>query len=150
MESKYRQSRPSRRGRSLAIFATSKALATTTMLKEWRLRQTLELHTGDVNGCDFSGTTLATCSNDKTVRIWNLDESGRFVESAVSPLTGHKYGVNAVQFSLLGTILASCSIDGTVMLWNAQVSPQPYPNLCQVNSSRETEASKREFFLSAS
>ncbi|XP_029844272.2 WD repeat, SAM and U-box domain-containing protein 1 [Ixodes scapularis] len=90
------------------------------MLKEWRLRQTLELHTGDVNGCDFSGTTLATCSNDKTVRIWNLDESGRFVESAVSPLTGHKYGVNAVQFSLLGTILASCSIDGTVMLWNAQ------------------------------
>lgn len=90
------------------------------MLREWRLKQTLELHTGDVTGCDFSGTTLATCSNDKTVRVWNLDPADQFVESEVSPLLGHKYGVNAVQFSLLGTILASCSIDGTVLLWNAQ------------------------------
>lgn len=87
--------------------------------REWKLRQTLESHAGDVTGCDFSGTTLATCSNDKTVRIW-LYESGFFSESSASPLVGHKYGVNAVQFSPLGTALASCSIDGSVFIWNVQ------------------------------
>ncbi|XP_077562155.1 WD repeat, SAM and U-box domain-containing protein 1-like [Haemaphysalis longicornis] len=87
--------------------------------REWKLRQTLESHAGDVTGCDFSGNTLATCSNDKTVRLW-LYEAGTFTESAVSPLQGHKYGVNAVQFSPLGTALASCSIDGSLLLWNVQ------------------------------
>lgn len=89
--------------------------------REWKLRQTVESHAGDVTGCDFSGTTLATCSNDKTVRIW-LFEAGSFTESSASPLVGHKYGVNAVQFSPLGTALASCSIDGSVFIWNVQVS----------------------------
>ncbi|KAH8024330.1 hypothetical protein HPB51_022449 [Rhipicephalus microplus] len=87
--------------------------------REWKLRQTVESHAGDVTGCDFSGTTLATCSNDKTVRLW-LFEAGSFTESSASPLVGHKYGVNAVQFSPLGTALASCSIDGSVFIWNVQ------------------------------
>lgn len=87
--------------------------------REWKLRQTLESHGGDVTGCDFSGNSLATCSNDKTVRLW-LYEAGTFTESTVSPLMGHKYGVNAVQFSPLGTALASCSIDGSLLLWNVQ------------------------------
>ncbi|KAL1426440.1 hypothetical protein MTO96_003440 [Rhipicephalus appendiculatus] len=87
--------------------------------REWKLRQTVESHAGDVTGCDFSGTTLATCSNDKTVRLW-LYEAGSFTESSASPLVGHKYGVNAVQFSPLGTALASCSIDGSVFIWNVQ------------------------------
>ena len=34
------------------------------------LLQTLELHKSDVNWCAFDGNTLATCSADKTVRLW--------------------------------------------------------------------------------
>ncbi|XP_077562156.1 WD repeat, SAM and U-box domain-containing protein 1-like isoform X1 [Haemaphysalis longicornis] len=91
--------------------------------RKWEVQQTLEAHAGDVTACAFSNDTLATCSNDKTVRLW-LYAAGTFTESAVSPLLGHKYGVNAVQFSPLGTALASCSTDGSLLLWNVESGEQ--------------------------
>ncbi|XP_064471946.1 WD repeat, SAM and U-box domain-containing protein 1-like [Ornithodoros turicata] len=94
------------------------------MLQEWKIKQSLDIHAGDVTGCDFFEDTLATCSNDKTVRLWRSDAIGRFAEEEFSPLLGHRYGVNAVRFSPLGSILASCSIDGTAILWNTQRGEQ--------------------------
>lgn len=94
------------------------------MLQEWRVKQSLESHAGDVTGCDFFGDILATCSNDKTVRLWHRDTVGRYLEAEFSPLLGHKYGVNAVRFAPLGTVLASCSIDGTALLWTTETGEQ--------------------------
>jgi WD40 repeat protein len=56
------------------------------------------------------------------VRLWVRNEEGRFEESDTSPLEGHRYGVNQVEFSPDGELLASCSIDGSTILWNASVS----------------------------
>lgn len=37
-----------------------------------------------------------------------------------SPLDGHKYSVNYVEFSPSGMMLASCSMDGSTMVWNVE------------------------------
>ena len=85
--------------------------------------QVLKGHTSDVNWVDFTGTKLlVSCSNDKTVRLWEADDDGKFQETSLSPLTGHSYGVNCVRFSPFGTIIASCSTDGNIILWNTHVS----------------------------
>ncbi|XP_054708301.1 WD repeat, SAM and U-box domain-containing protein 1-like isoform X2 [Uloborus diversus] len=80
--------------------------------------QVLEGHTSDITGCDFMGDYLATCSSDKTIKIWVYGSNGHFMEAEFSPLLEHTYGVNCVRFSPFGTLLASCSTDGKVILWS--------------------------------
>jgi WD40 repeat protein len=56
------------------------------------------------------------------VRLWVRNSEGRFEESDSSPMEGHRYGVNQVEFSPNGELLASCSLDGSTILWDASVS----------------------------
>jgi WD40 repeat protein len=58
---------------------------------------------------------------DKMVRLWVRNEEGRFQESESSPMEGHRYGVNQVEFSPNGELLASCSLDGSTILWDSGV-----------------------------
>ncbi|KAM4697891.1 WD repeat, SAM and U-box domain-containing protein 1 [Rhinophrynus dorsalis] len=75
----------------------------------------LKDHTDDVNYCTFSDTYLATCSLDKTIRVYSLND---FKEQPFSPLKGHTYAVHCCCFSPDKPILASCSTDGKTILWN--------------------------------
>ncbi|XP_022084462.1 WD repeat, SAM and U-box domain-containing protein 1-like [Acanthaster planci] len=81
------------------------------------LVHTLKSHSSDVNCCCFSATTIASCSGDKSVRLWNLED---FKELPISPLLGHTYYVHWCVFSPFGTVLASCSTDGKIILWDAR------------------------------
>ncbi|XP_072118092.1 WD repeat, SAM and U-box domain-containing protein 1 [Mobula birostris] len=81
------------------------------------LVQTLTDHIDDVNCCAFSSTYLASCSLDKTIRLYLLKD---FSELPFSPLKGHSYGVHSCCFSSCGNFLASSSTDGTTVLWNPQ------------------------------
>lgn len=65
------------------------------------------------------------------VRVWKIEEEKneetvaiemKFNEKNFSPIDGHKYSVNYVEFSPCGDMLASCSLDGTTMLWDTEVS----------------------------
>ncbi|XP_032358135.1 WD repeat, SAM and U-box domain-containing protein 1 isoform X2 [Etheostoma spectabile] len=76
---------------------------------------TLQDHRDDVNWCSFSGKLFATCSGDKTLRIYN---SCDFSELPFSPLSGHGYGVHCCCFSTCGQFLVSCSTDATTMVWS--------------------------------
>ncbi|XP_061925965.1 WD repeat, SAM and U-box domain-containing protein 1 isoform X2 [Entelurus aequoreus] len=76
---------------------------------------TLQDHRDDVNWCTFSAQLLATCSGDKTVRVYNTKD---FSELAFSPLEGHGYGVHCCCFSPCGQFLASCSTDATTLVWS--------------------------------
>ena len=77
---------------------------------------TFEGHTDHVTSVSFSrdGRTLAAGSNDKTVRVWDL-ETGQTLQT----LKGHSRQITCVQFSPEGATLASASIDGTIRLWDA-------------------------------
>ncbi|NXA13228.1 WSDU1 protein, partial [Sapayoa aenigma] len=81
------------------------------------LIHTLADHSDDVNCCAFSSSCLATCSSDKTVRVYSLSP---LAELPYSPLRGHAYAVHCCCFSPSGRVLASCSTDGTTALWDVR------------------------------
>ena len=76
-------------------------------------------HTNTTNTLDFKpGTsTLASGSDDDTIRIWDLTWNA-WRSRPVRTLRGHKNNVEAVAWHPDGTLLASGSKDHTVRLWN--------------------------------
>ncbi|KAK1186431.1 trypsin-like peptidase domain-containing protein [Streptomyces sp. NBS 14/10] len=78
-------------------------------------RRRLADHTGPVNSLAYSpdGKTLATASDDKTVRLWDVD-TGKVRRI----LAGHTGPVRSVAFSPDGRTLATGGFDSTVRLWD--------------------------------
>ncbi|KAI3356189.1 hypothetical protein L3Q82_017447 [Scortum barcoo] len=77
----------------------------------------LRRHTDEVSCCAFSPSLLATCSGDKSLRVYSAAD---FSELPFSPLSGHGYGVHCCRFSSCGSHLLSCSTDGSVVVWSAE------------------------------
>lgn len=68
---------------------------------------------------DYYGRRLATCSSDKTIKIFEVEgETHKLVET----LSGHEGPVWRVAWAhpKFGTILASCSYDGKVLIWKEE------------------------------
>ncbi|MCL4297968.1 MAG: hypothetical protein KJ077_19655 [Anaerolineae bacterium] len=89
-------------------------------LLESHTRVVLRGHTGEVNALAFSarGRWLATASDDKTVRVWEV-ETGK--ELALLP---HKGEVLAVVFSLTEDRLTTVSRDGLAHFWVASTGEE--------------------------
>ncbi|MGI5499275.1 hypothetical protein [Lentzea sp. CA-135723] len=62
------------------------------------------------------GRTMATGSEDRTARLWDVTDPRRPVEIAV--LTGHTEEIYGVAFSPDGRTLATSGFDRSVRLWN--------------------------------
>ncbi|XP_071379119.1 WD repeat, SAM and U-box domain-containing protein 1-like [Centroberyx affinis] len=77
---------------------------------------TLRHHSDEVTSCAFSPTLLATCSGDKTIRLYDTND---FSELPFSPLSGHGYAVHCCCFSSCGSYLVTCSTDGSTIIWTA-------------------------------
>jgi WD40 repeat protein len=65
------------------------------------------------------GKTLASASNDQTIRLWDAATG-----TQQQTLAGHSDCVRAVAFSPDGKTLASTSDDGTIRLWDAATGTQ--------------------------
>jgi len=90
------------------------------------LVHTFRGHTSDVNSVIFSRTSsssplIASCSSDKTIRLWNLNDQSS------KTLTRHTYQVHCLCFSPIvhddqndstSKYMASVSTDGTCLLWD--------------------------------
>nr|MDJ0726183.1 WD40 repeat domain-containing protein [Prochloraceae cyanobacterium] len=73
----------------------------------------LQAHQDDIIKVSFSpdGKTIATASEDKTVKLWTI------TGGAIATLQGHSEAVYDVSFSPDGQIIATASWDKTVKLW---------------------------------
>lgn len=82
---------------------------------EVRCIQTYQGHSRDVYTVAFAadGSTLASGSGDKTVRVWNLDTG-----QCCKTLHGQTNQVLSVTFSPDGQSLAAVSLDQTIRLWD--------------------------------
>ncbi|NMG07289.1 serine/threonine-protein kinase [Brasilonema sp. UFV-L1] len=82
---------------------------------------TLKGHSSDVNSVAFSvdGKTLASGSDDNTIKIWNLAN-----QQEIRTFKGHSEWIWTVAFSVDGKILASGSADKTIRLWNVETGEE--------------------------
>lgn len=76
-------------------------------------------HTGPVYGVAITGdgTLMASASDDRTVRLWDLSDRANPRPVGV-PLTGPSKYMASVSFDPAGRVLAAGTGDGTVYLWD--------------------------------
>lgn len=86
----------------------------------WNLRG----HRRGLTGIDFrfDGAMIATCSLDRTVRLWDP----RAGEQIRCLMGGHRDWVRAVAFSPDGKLLASAGDDGGIRLWDPESGERKY------------------------
>lgn len=86
----------------------------------WRVK---DAHSGlirDISWNPMVDYWVATCSDDASVKIWDI----RYNDMPVRILENHTNGVNTVNWSNSHCeLLVSGSVDRTLKLWNLRVSP---------------------------
>ena len=106
---------------SFGIFANNSGFVSLMSLEGegFNIIDRIQAHNTYITKCTLSteGKLLATCSADKTVKIWNVNPSGEEAISLDKALIGHKMWVWDAAFTVEKSFIATCSTDGTAKLW---------------------------------
>ncbi|KAJ3214934.1 GTPase-activating protein S13 [Dinochytrium kinnereticum] len=96
-----------------AGFEVEEAKYVTKEIENRKLELVMERHDAQL---DYYGKRLATCSSDRTIRIFDVEPDGH---KLISVLEGHEGPVWQVAWAhpKFGNILASCSYDTRVFIW---------------------------------
>lgn len=88
-------------------------------LGDGKVVRTFPGHTGPITGIVFhpTGTLMATCSKDRTVKLWNPAAPQPAVQ-ALKSLDGHSAWIEGIVFIEQGTKLATVSADQTIRIWD--------------------------------
>ncbi len=80
----------------------------------WKCVHTLTGHSHYTIGVAIAADdkTLVSCSYDKTIKVWHLDNG-----HLLGTLKGHQRWVSAIAISPTGKSLASASLDNSIKLW---------------------------------
>ena len=93
-----------------------------------RIKHRLFGHAHEITGLAFSpdGGTLASCSMDGTIKLWNLRmmQDVCTVVFDVKPTLGKELGVQAIAFTPDGDALWACSRSGALKYWRAAKSDE--------------------------
>ncbi|MDF5730295.1 MAG: serine/threonine protein kinase, partial [Rhizonema sp. PD38] len=103
------------------LFPTNPIFTITGLPSSFFLERTLTGHSSWVISVAISpdGNTLASGSNDKTIKLWNLATGEQ-----TRTLQGHSDLVHSVAISPDGKTLTSGSVDKTIKLWNLATGEQ--------------------------
>jgi WD40 repeat protein len=92
------------------------------------IRQRLFGHAHEIPGLAFSpdGGTLASCSMDGTIKLWNLQTMQEVctITFDVKPAPGKEIGVQGVDFAPDGNSLWAFSRSGVLKYWRAAASDE--------------------------
>lgn len=94
-------------------------------LADGKIVRTFTGHTGPITGLVFhpTGTLMASCSKDRTVKLWNPAAPQPAVP-ALKSLDGHGAWIEGIVFIDQGTKLATVSADQTVRTWDLAEAPK--------------------------
>ncbi|KAL6730254.1 hypothetical protein Aduo_001238 [Ancylostoma duodenale] len=69
---------------------------------------------------NHSGSLLASCGDDKAVRIWKKIQTKPYLECRTSLEDSHSRAVRCVEFSHCGRYLASASFDASIVIYSME------------------------------
>ena len=86
----------------------------------------------DLEFSPFNNNILASCHEDKTVRLWKIPENGN-ITNEYSIYNNHKNRVNFVNFNpIFSDVICSSTHDGEIHVWSLENKSNYFSNLKQI------------------
>lgn len=134
---------------SFGVFVNNSGAATLWNLEgdAFNIVGKVQVHNTYVTKCVLSteGKLLATCSADKTVKIWQVDRESEELLVLDKALIGHKMWVWDAAFTVERSLIATCSTDGTAKLWEVATG-RIYKNYIGVHTKGIISLVLNDFF----
>ena len=107
------------------VFGNAEGLIQLINLADGKVIRTFPGHTGPITGIVFhpSGTLMASCSKDRTVKLWN-PAGPQPAMQAIKSLEGHAAWIEGMVFIEQSTKLATVGADQTIRIWDLAEPPK--------------------------